>query len=215
MTSISDLSSKLFAELSVAELVMLKRVVENFPKDVQLVLPKNTDSQNDNCYLNDESVEEIKEHIERQLESTEDDLKQMIGQCFMSKDGKTAVKIVGMRDDRDNKYWNQCWYEFLFEKYEKDYEGDWMCQDYIWLQEQANEDDEDAEKYKRWCLTDQTDMNIASESMFHIGKDHHLYVDYTCASDYEEFAPMENPEQFERIRAEAIGWRKCEAKKRP
>ncbi len=202
-----DFSSKSFFELNFSELVELKRIAERLPNDVNLGLPLSDAEEED-------PVDVIREQIDRFFDTTEEDLKQMIGQCFMSKDGNTAVKIVGMRDDRDNKYWDQCWYEFLFEKYKKDYEGDWVCQDYIWLQEQANDDDEDAEKYKRWCFTDQTDMNIASESMFHIGNDHHLYVDHTCASDYEEYVPMDNPEQFERIRSEAIGWRNCPAKRR-
>ena len=202
-----DLSNKSFFELNVSELVELKRIAERLPNDVNFGLPLSDAEDED-------PVDVIREQIDHFFDTTEEDLKQMIGQCFMAKDGKTAVKIVGMRDDRDSKYWDQQWDEFLFEKYEKDFEGDWVCQDYIWLQEQAKDDDEDAEKYKRWCLTDQTDMNIASESMFHIGKDHHLYVDYTCASDYEDFAPMKNPEQFERIRSEALGWRDCPAKRR-
>ena len=202
-----DLSNKSFFELNVSELVELKRIAERLPNDVNLGLPLSDAEDED-------PVDVIREQIDHLFDTTEEDLKQMIGQCFMSKDGKTAVKIVGMRDDRDSKYWDQQWDEFLFEKYEKDYEGDWVCQDYIWLQEQANGDDDDAAKYKRWCLTDQTDMNIHSESMFMIGKDHHLYVDYTCASDYEDFAPMKNPEQFERIRSEALGWRNCPGKRR-
>lgn len=202
-----DISNKSFFELSVSELVKLKRIAESLPTDVNLGLPLSDAEEED-------PVDVIREQIDRFFDTTEEDLKQMIGQCFMAKDGCTAVKIVGMRDDRDNKYWDQHWDEFLFEKYEKDSEGDWVCQDYIWLQEQAKDDDEDAEKYKRWCFTDQTDMNIHSESMFMIGTDHHLYVDHTCASDYEEYVPMDNPEQFERIRSEAIGWRNCPAKRR-
>ena len=202
-----DLSSKSFFELNISELVELKRIAERLPNDVNLGLPLSDAEEED-------PVDVIREQIDSFFDTTEEDLTQMIGQCFMSKNGKTAVKIVGMRDDRDSKYWDQQWDEFLFEKYEKDSEGDWVCQDYIWLQEQAKDDDEDAEKYKRWCFTDQTDMNIASESMFHIGNDHHLYVDHTCASDYEEYVPMDNPEQFERIRSEAIGWRNCPAKRR-
>jgi hypothetical protein len=46
-------------------------------------------------------------------------------------------------------------------------------------------------------------MNIASEEMYHLGKDGKLYVDISCGGDYDEFGPLSSV-NFELIREEAI-----------
>ena len=90
-------------------------------------------------------------------------------------------------------------YNFLYEKYEKYHDDTWHCQDYIWLQESSVSD----QKYKRYCLSSQTEVNFAEESMFHLGIDGNLYIDYTCGGDYIIFRPFSNA-TFEVIKEEAI-----------
>ena len=39
---------------------------------------------------------------------TYEDMKKLVGKVFMSEGGSTLVKILGVRDDTDNQYWNSC-----------------------------------------------------------------------------------------------------------
>ena len=40
---------------------------------------------------------------------TYEEVKKLVGKVFMSEDGATLVKVLGVRDDTDNEYW-----KFLF-----------------------------------------------------------------------------------------------------
>lgn len=63
-----------------------------------------------------------------------DDYKAIVGKCFRHKD--IVLKILGIRDDFDNKYYkvDQLEKEFLYEQYEF-YNNKWHIPDYIWLQD--------------------------------------------------------------------------------
>lgn len=91
-------------------------------------------------------------------------------------------------------------YEFLYEIYEYVLDS-WEPQDYIWLQESAY-GKYGKDEYKCLCLNTQTEMNIASESMFHLGKDGNLYRSY----DYEEYYRFTecSSEEFNKARKEAL-----------
>lgn len=121
-----------------------------------------------------------------------DDYKYILGKCFINKGLGIVLGILDCPEDRDN-------YEFLFEQFEKwDSDGEWYCKDYIWLQ---NCDDLEYEKYK---LTTQTEMNIASENMYHLGSDGNLYL-WTgdCENEYYKFIPLDQHD-FDNIREEAM-----------
>lgn len=118
--------------------------------------------------------------------------KDILGKCFINKDLGIVLSILDCPEDRDN-------YEFLFEQFEKcDIDGEWHSKDYIWLQ---NCGDLEYEKYK---LTTQTEMNIASESMYHLGSDGNLYL-WTgdCENEYYKFVSLDQHD-FDNIREEAI-----------
>lgn len=73
-----------------------------------------------------------------------------------------VLKILGIRDDFDNKYYkvDQLEKEFLYEQYEF-YNNKWHIPDYIWLQDivyDENATKEDKEEYLRFCFTPNTEM---------------------------------------------------------
>lgn len=128
---------------------------------------------------------------------TYEDVKKLVGKVFMSEDGKTLVKVLGVRDDIDNKYWNadKLWEEFIYEELSYSKDGEWRFDDWSYLQE-----NDDVAKFR---ITPYADMNIASESMYHIGKDGNLYVDYGCDQNYDKFVEVD-PVCFDIARAEAV-----------
>ena len=108
-------------------------------------------------------------------------------------------------DDYDSPYYESDHHvnNFLYEKYEKHNDETWHQQDYIWLQETAKSKKYPDTEYLRWCLSNQTDMNINSEDMFMLGKDGNFYVDTSCGGDYEIYRPISEA-TFEIIKEEAI-----------
>lgn len=116
------------------------------------------------------------------------DYKELVGKCFMC-DNRWAIKVVGLDPNKIH--------EFLYERYDY-YSGSWNVQDFIWLQDIAMYDP----KYKKYCLTSQTEKNIASESMFHLGSDGNLYESIDCDAFYK-YTPIDN-EQFEEIKRQAL-----------
>lgn len=116
------------------------------------------------------------------------DYEKLIGKCFMC-DDSWVVKVVGIDPDKPH--------EFLYERYDY-YNGSWNVRDYIWLQNMAKRDP----KYKKYCLTPQTEKNIASENMFHLGSDGNLYESVDCDA-YYKYTLMDN-ERFEEIKRQAL-----------
>lgn len=116
------------------------------------------------------------------------DYEKLVGKCFMC-DNRWAIKVVGL--DPNNIY------EFLYERYDY-YNGSWNVQDYIWLQDTAERDP----KYKKYCLTPQTEKNVASEDMFHLGSDGNLYESIDCDAFYK-YTPMDSV-RFEEIKKQAL-----------
>jgi hypothetical protein len=134
------------------------------------------------------------------------DYKAIIGKCF--RHDNVVLKVLGIRDDFDNKYYEKGHYEteFLYEQYEC-YNDKWHIQEYIWLQESvyceyASESYQ--KEYLRFCLTPNTEMNIGREGMYMLGKDGLLYTDDDGSGEnYNRYEEIPN-ELFEKIRTEAI-----------
>lgn len=128
---------------------------------------------------------------------TYEEMKKLVGKVFMSEDGATLVKVLGVRDDTDNKYWDsrKLWEEFIYDELSHSKDGGWWFDDWSYLQKY-----DDVAKFR---ITPYADMNIASESMYHIGKDGNLYVDYCCDRNYEKFVEVD-PMRFDIARAEAV-----------
>ena len=155
----------------------------------------NDEEYDDNVYIDDDF-----------FDCDINDYKAIIGKCFRHDD--IALKVVGVRDDFDNKYYESGHYEteFLYEQYEC-YNDEWHIQEYIWLQESVYgkyASATDKKQYLRFCITPNTEMNIGREGMYMLGKDGLLYTDDDCSGEhYTCYEEIPN-EVFEKIRAEAI-----------
>lgn len=125
------------------------------------------------------------------LNTTEEDYKKIKGKCFIRELG--GFIVVRVEDLISPQYT-----EFLYEQYEQ-FGGSWNCKDYNWLQSTATYHSE----YEKYCLTDQTDMNIGSENMYHLGKDGNLYTTLECGDEWLRFIPFD-PDKFEKIKEEAL-----------
>jgi hypothetical protein len=145
----------------------------------------NNDSDNKIVVVND--AEEFF------VDNTYDAYKVLKGKCFIIK-GCMAIKVLDVPND---EYDNIDSYEFIYEKFDLVNDSDWEPEYYNWLQEQTED------KYKKYKITQYSNMNIASEDMFHLGKNGKLYTTVDCGDEYYEFAEI-TKEQFEEIRNEAI-----------
>ena len=136
-----------------------------------------------------------------------EDYKNIVGKCF--RHGDVVLKVVGIRDDFSNPHYEDCNYEtnFLYEEFRNLRDG-WSIKEYIWLQDRVYNntyiDEEDRQKYLKFCITPYTEMNIAREGMYQLGKDGNLYTiddpDENCYTCFEEMSL----EEFEGIKQEAI-----------
>lgn len=127
------------------------------------------------------------------------DYKAIVGKCF--RHGNVVLKVLGIRDDFDYKYYKS----FLYEQYER-YKNEWHIQDYIWLQDIVHSKytpESYKNEYLRFCITPNTEMNIGREGMYLLGKDGLLYKDVNCSGESYRFEEIPN-EVFEKIRTEAI-----------
>lgn len=126
------------------------------------------------------------------LNTTEEDYKKIKGKCFIRELG--GFIVVRVEDLVSPQYT-----EFLYEQYDQYNDGSWNCKDYNWLQKTAVYDPE----YRKYCLTDQTEMNIGSEEMYCLGKDGNLYVTLECGDEWLRFIPFDS-DKFEKIKEEAL-----------
>lgn len=132
----------------------------------------------------------LEERNEEFFNVSREDYESIIGKSFTNEDQSIVLRVLGLPKDEED-------YCFLYEEYSEDSLGEWNSKDYIWLQ---NETDP---KYESYRLTPDTEMNIASENMYHLGKDGNLYVDYSCGGDYEMFNPIPD-EIFEEVKSRVI-----------
>ena len=196
-----DFSKKTLDEMTLADFFELGCTLENMPKgmDSKITFTWHGKTYDD---FDDMHMDVIRDYFT----PTDEFMESLVGNCYMSLQSDRIVKIIGVRGDYDSKYHKEEIDEFLYEEFWKDYRGNWRVNDYSWLQEQAKADystEEERNKYKKWCLTPYTEMNIHSESMYMVGKDGILYVDYGCDRDYQPFRRVESS-IFDKIRAEAL-----------
>ena len=187
-------SEKSLKEMTLNELSELEFILDHMPDGIDITINVWGDKslgEEDETYYNLHDY--IEERTKELFDVKREDYEAIVGKCFMSEHKNIVVKIVGLSDEKD--------YEFLFEQYEQCSDG-WHHQDYIWLQETAKSSLY-GEKYRKYCLTKQTDMNISQEHMFQLAKDGNLYVDTTCGGDYCIYTPIK-PSLFEVIKAEVI-----------
>lgn len=128
------------------------------------------------------------------------DYTKLVGKSFINNKLGLAVKVIGIPEGNENHHWTPR--EFLYEAFYQYRDKTWHQNDYIWLQHQAYGNFA-KEEYIQWCITPQTDINIASENAFSLGKDGCLYQTVSCGDDYYKFKPLKDS-KFEKIRTEAI-----------
>lgn len=121
------------------------------------------------------------------------DYKKIVDKCFINENLRVAVKILKITADEYNQIEP---YEFIYERFEEQFDG-WAPEDYNWLQEQTRYE------YNEFKITPYANMNIASENMFHLGKNGKLYTTVDCGDAYFEFTEI-TADEFEKIRNEAI-----------
>lgn len=119
----------------------------------------------------------------------EKDYVKVLEKAFINEEIGVAIKVIGYP-------LNDKLYEFIYERFEYMVDG-WEKEDYIWLQEQDND------KYNKMKLTPYANLNIASENMFHLGKNGKLYTTVDCGDEWYEYHQI-TEEQFQQIRKEAI-----------
>lgn len=134
------------------------------------------------------------------FEVDESDYKKLVGKSFINNDLGIAVKVIGIPEGNENNHWTPS--EFQYEAFYQYRDKTWHQKDYIWLQHQAYGKFA-KEEYIQWCITPQTDINIASEDAFLLGKDGYLYQTVCCGDDYYKFKTLKDS-KFEKIRNEAI-----------
>lgn len=203
---IYDWDKKSLKEMSLNELSNLRFILDHMPDGIDITINVWGDETNDE---EDQVFYSLEEYIEQRTAeffgTTREDYERIIGTCFINEYKTVVLKVVGLPDKEDEGE-NES--NFLFEQYEKWPDGTWHNKEYIWLQETAHEEHSEilkdwAEKYKKYCLTPQTEINLNAEGMYMLGKDGNLYSDYTCGGDYYIFKPMKST-TFELIREEAI-----------
>lgn len=128
------------------------------------------------------------------------DYTKLVGKSFINNKLGLAVKVIGIPEGNENHHWTPI--EFLYEAFYQYRDKTWHQNDYIWLQHQAYGKFA-KEEYIQLCITPQTDINIASENAFLLGKDGCLYQTVSCGDDYYRFKPLKDS-KFEKIRNEAI-----------
>lgn len=126
-----------------------------------------------------------------------EDYKKIIGKCFINERIGIAVKILEIPDD---EYYQIEPYEFIYERCDNWIDG-WNFENYNWLQEHTG-------VYEKYKITPYANMNIASENMFHLGKNGRLYTSVACDDDYYELHEI-TVDEFEKIRNEAIKNLEC------
>lgn len=190
----SDIFSpeKSLDEIPITLLSSLRFILNNLPDGITI-----------NIDVNGKAYDHIDEYVDDRIEDffdiPDEMYESLVGKCFLNSDKSIAVKIVGLTNVN---------YEFLYEMYERfKKHSTWDVKDHNWLQDQlstsSSKDSDVYKKYESYALTDQTDINLAGENMFHIGKDGNLYVDTTCGDDYDVYMPIKES-RFELIKAEAL-----------
>jgi hypothetical protein len=157
------------------------------------LLDEMSSADEEDTSTNDDTVVVVSEDdVDDFFADDYEDYKKIVGKCFINEEIGVAVKILEIPND---EYHEIEPYEFIYEMCENCIDG-WNFEDYNWLQEHTD-------AYEKYKITPYANMNIASENMFHLGKNGKLYTTVDCGDEYYEFTEISSDE-FENIRNEAI-----------
>ena len=170
---------------SFTRLNFLKETLEKLPQEITLTLE-----------VDGKKYDDIEDYIDEVTENFFDvprsEYEKLKGKYFISDDEDTIIRILDLPEDKDD-------FEFLYEIFYRHGRRDWENDDYIWLQNAGD-------KYEKYCLTPYTEMNIAREGMYQLGKDGKLYADPGCDGSFdgsfdvvfEEVTDKEDSEMYKR-----------------
>ena len=149
---------------SFTRLNFLKETLENLPQEITLTLEVDGKKYN---WIED-YIDEVTENF---FDVPRSEYEKLKGKYFISDDEDTIIRILDLPGDKDD-------FEFLYEIFYRHGRRDWENDDYIWLQNAGDE-------YEKYCLTPYTEMNIAREGMYQLGKDGKLYADPSCDGSFD------------------------------
>jgi hypothetical protein len=162
------------------------------------LLDEMSSADDEDTSANDNTVVVVSEDdVDNFFADDYEDYKKIMGKCFINESIGIAVKILEIPND---EYYQIEPYEFIYERCDNWIDG-WNFEDYNWLQEQTG-------VYEKYKITPYANMNIASEGMFHLGKNGRLYTSVACDDEYYEFTEI-TADEFEKIRNEAIKNLEC------
>ena len=166
----------------------LKNILENLPQEITTIIE-----------VDGKKYEDIEDYINDVTENffgvPRSDYENLKGKYFINEDEDTIIRILDLPKDKDD-------FEFLYEIFYKHGKRDWENDDYIWLQNAG-------EEYEKYCLTPYTEMNIAREGMYQLGKDGKLYADPSCDESFdvvfEEITDQEDVDYFRKQIERSLG----------
>lgn len=158
----------------------------------QLLDELSTNDEETTSTNNDTIVVVSEDDVDDFFADDYEDYKKIMGKCFINEEIGIAVKILEIPDD---EYYQIEPYKFIYERFDEQFDG-WEPEDYNWLQDHPD-------KYNEFKITPYANMNIASENMFHLGKNGNLYTSVDCGDEWYEFTEI-TVDEFEKIRNEAI-----------
>lgn len=162
------------------------------------LLDEMSSADDEDASANDNTVVVVSEDdVDNFFADDYEDYKKIMGKCFINEEIGVAVKILEIPND---EYHEIEPYKFIYERFDEQFDG-WEPEDYNWLQDHPY-------KYNEFKITPYANMNIASEGMFHLGKNGKLYTTVDCGDDYYEFTEI-TVDEFEKIRNEAIKKLEC------
>lgn len=168
-------------DYSISELVELQDFLENLPNEVNVQVTIDGEDINLEDYI-ETATEEF-------FNVTREDYEKIVGKCFIG--SGIIIKVLDLPEDRED-------YEFLYEAFYNQspskYHDSWQSNDYIWLQNTGDPN------YSKYLLTEYTEMNIAQEGMFQLGKDGNLYTDDDCSGSFGSIYKPVDEELFTFIR---------------
>lgn len=171
-----NFSEKKVEELTFHELKEVREIIDKLPLNL-VVRVENEDGSLS-------GFEEISYDIEEDWFDVDDSAYEaIVGKCFANPDKTEVLKVIGLSKGLNkNRAGSEHEFEFIYERFYLE-GGGWEIPDYIWLQETVSYNKE----YEAYRLSDLAELNIASENMYHLGKDGKLYVDMSCCGDYEKY----------------------------
>ena len=184
ISKLHEWEDKPLNELPISDLSLLQYVIEHLPLGITYKIKDNEKLSIGDYVYNT---------IDNFLKVSDEDYDNIEGKCFFCEDTSTVIKVLHVMKENELQDFDKV--EFVYEEYEQYKDGSWHCKDYLNLQENAKGNhpksmNEYYDKYKKYaCISPNADINLYGESMYQLGRDGKLYVDYSCGGDFYVYKP--------------------------